>query len=77
MKSKADVYQEKALPPAEEHYLLVIDLLEMKKAETLASEDEVEIRGWIKDLWEKMSLEERAIELGKADALREKYGDIL
>lgn len=74
---KADYYQEKPLAPAEEHYLLVIDLLERKKAEILASEEEVEIREWIKELWEKMSLEERAVELLKAPALREQYGDIL
>jgi len=77
MKTKADVYQEKLLTPAEEHYILVVDLLEMKTARTLASEDEAEIRGWIKTLWEEMSLEEKAIELEKAPELIKKYGDIL
>lgn len=77
MKPKKDIYQEKPLTPAEEHYILVVDLLELKKAERIAPEEEIEIKDWIKELWEKMSLEERAIELSKASALLEKYGEIL
>lgn len=73
MKPKKDVFQEKPLTPAEEHYSLVVDLLELKKAERVGPEEETEIRGWIKELWGKLSAEEQATARDNANILREKY----
>ena len=77
MSNKDNTHEVKELTPAEIHDILLVDLLEMKMAETVEPEEVIEIQQWIRDAWEEMSAEEQVASVAKLSTLREKYGNIL
>lgn len=59
---------------ARQYLELEEELLQRKQDETLATEDDVEIRGWMRELWELMTPEDQIIADARAYSQLKKYG---